>query len=101
MTDDDELIRTIIEGRPLVIVKPKPETKEQERGRTVRQAIAIAIEGLNGEPITWAVEEMFTLREYVLRWVHEYARNRNVILTDADIEEELAAIVAAIHLRGK
>lgn len=76
-------------------------------GRTIREAIAVALEGLSGDLFVWVVltKQRDVLREHVIRWVHEYAKNRSVILTDEDIESELARIIAelrdGIPLRGR
>lgn len=70
------------------------------RGRTIREAIAIALEAVSGRPSEWlaAKPQLEALIEHVTRWVHDYARHRDVILTDDDITSELTAVLA--DLRG-
>lgn len=65
------------------------------KGLTIRQAIAIALEGLTGDIYEWVVlaQQRNALRKHVLLWVHDYARNRGVILSDADINGELDTII--------
>lgn len=67
-------------------------------GRTIRQAIGIALEGLTGELLEWVVlaKQRDAMRKHVLRFVHDYARNRGVILTDADIKDELDVVIAEL-----
>ncbi len=67
-------------------------------GRTIREAIAIALEGLNGELLEWVVlaKQRDAMRKHVRRWVHDYARNRGVILSDKDINDELERIIAEL-----
>lgn len=67
-------------------------------GRTIRQAIAIALEGLTGELLEWVVlaKQRDAMRKHVVRFVHDYARNRGVILSDKDITDELAVVIAEL-----
>jgi hypothetical protein len=69
------------------------------KGITIRHAVAIAIEGLNGEMLEWVVlaKQRDAMRKHVMRFVHDYARNRGVILSDADITSELDKIVAELR----
>ena len=66
-------------------------------GRTIREAIAVALEGLSGSAEEWLLasnsEDKQRLRSYVRTWVHEYAAARGVILEDRDIDTELQDIV--------
>lgn len=68
-------------------------------GRTIREAIAVALEGLSGDMFVWVVlaKQRDALRAHVVKWVHEYAQNRGVILSDADIESELAQVIAELR----
>lgn len=67
-------------------------------GRTIREAIAIALEGLSGDLLEYVVfaKQRAAMREHVIRYVHDYARNRGVILTDKDIITELDLVVAEL-----
>ncbi len=69
-----------------------------DKGRTIREAIAIALEGLPGHVHEWANatgEERKAMRIHVIAWLQEYARIRGVILDPKlDIEPELDAVVA-------
>jgi hypothetical protein len=67
-------------------------------GRTIREAIGVALEGLSGDVLEYVVfaKQRDAMRHHVLRFVHEYARNRGVILTDKDITDELACVVAEL-----
>lgn len=69
------------------------------RGRTIRDAIAIALEGLSGDLLEWVclAKQRDTMRKHVLRFVHDYARNRGVILTDKDIKDELERVIAELR----
>lgn len=81
----------------LVTVDPAPPA----RGRTVREAIAIALEPVNARPSAMHSDpelELVAVRNHVMAWVHSYAERRGVILEDRDIAEELDAVLA--ELRG-
>lgn len=68
-------------------------------GKTIREAVAIALEGLPGHDLLEYVvlaKQRDAMRNHVKRFVHEYARNRGVILTDKDITSELDVIVAEL-----
>lgn len=70
-------------------------------GRTIREAVAIALEGLPGSDLLQYVvlaKQRDAMRKHVMGFVHDYARNRGVILTDRDISTELDAIIG--ELRG-
>lgn len=64
-------------------------------GRTIREAIGIALEGLSGDLFEWVVlaKQRDSLRKHVLTWVHDYARARGVILSDRDIKDELDRVI--------
>jgi ribosomal protein S15P/S13E len=68
-------------------------------GKTIRQAIAIALEGLNGDLLEWVVltQQKKALRSHIKSWVHDYARSRGVILSDSDIESELKEIISELR----
>jgi hypothetical protein len=67
-------------------------------GKTIRQAIAIALEGLNGDLLEWVVlTQKKALRSHIKSWVHDYARSRGVILSDSDIESELKEIISELR----
>lgn len=68
-------------------------------GKTIREAIAIALEGLSGDLLEWCVlaKQRDAMRKHVVRFVHDYARNRGVILSDEDITSELNKIVAELR----
>jgi len=72
-----------------------------DRGRTVREAIAIALEGIPGQPDGWLFVpiERAAVREHVIGWIQDYAQRRNVILdVKKDIEPELDLVIK--QLRG-
>lgn len=75
------------------------EISDLAKGRTIREAIVLAMEGLNGHPSEWVSQWPTSLRSYILQWVHDYAKNRGVILSDSDIDSELKLIVAEIKER--
>lgn len=68
-------------------------------GRTIREAIAVALEAVPGDLHEWCVlaKQRDALRRHVVAWVHDYARNRGVILSDRDITDELDRIVAELR----
>lgn len=66
-------------------------------GRTIREAIALAIEPLSGNLDEWATMDRAALKEHVLRWVHDYAAHRGVLLSDSDILSELAGVVEELR----
>lgn len=74
---------------------------EAEGGRTIRNAIIIALEAVAGDPQSSlamiAQGGAPHLHSHVLRWVHDYARHRGVILDDHDITGELMSIIAALR----
>jgi hypothetical protein len=76
------------------------DVERAEGGRTIREAVALAIEGLSGSPIDWVVEDPDELRHHVMRWVADYAKHRGVLLEPNDIATELHAIVEQIKERG-
>lgn len=65
----------------------------------IREAIAVALEGLSGDVLEWIVfaKQRNAMREHVKGFVHDFARNRGVILSDSDITGELDAIVAELR----
>lgn len=72
-----------------------------ERGRTIREAVVVALEAVAGRPTEWLGDELLriALRNHVLGWVHSYAEHRGVILDDSDVATELEAVL--IELRGR
>lgn len=66
------------------------------RGRTIREAICVALEGLPGDPAEWIVMDRKSLRAHVIEWVHSYAKRRGVILSDSDIDSELRDVIAEL-----
>lgn len=67
--------------------------------RIIREAIAVALEGLAGDVLEWIVfaKQRNAMREHVKGFVHDFARNRGVILNDSDIAGELDVIVAELR----
>lgn len=67
--------------------------------RIIREAVAVALEGLAGELLEWVVlaKQRNAMRRHVLLFVHDYAQNRGVILSDTDITGELDAIVSELR----
>lgn len=62
-------------------------------GRSIREVLLIAIEGLPGDPYLWARTDIKSLREHLKTYVYEYAKNRGVILADRDIKPDLTSII--------
>ena len=67
-------------------------------GRTIREAIALAVEGLEGRVGDWLGRDVIDRRHtaasnYITGWVHGYAKARGVILEDADIAAELERVI--------
>lgn len=71
----------------------------RDRGRTVRDAILIALEAVSGRPVEWIVDDQqrLALRNHVMAWVHSYAEHRGVILDDFDVVGELDAVIAQLR----
>jgi hypothetical protein len=70
------------------------------KGRTIREAIDVACEGLNGSLAEWVVLQPEALRDAVTLWVLEYAKNRGVLLVaETDIAPEIDALVARVRDR--
>lgn len=72
-----------------------------ERGRTIREAILLALEATT--PTAGALHpdqqvELTAVRYHVMGWVHSYAESRGVILADRDITGELDQVLG--NLRG-
>jgi hypothetical protein len=70
----------------------------ERKVQTVRQAVAVALEGPGGELLEWVVlaKQKDAMRKHVKGFVHDFARNRGVILSDRDITDELDRIVAEL-----
>jgi hypothetical protein len=66
-------------------------------GRTIREAIAIALEALPGSAAEWVALDRKSLRAHVFEWVHAYAKQRGVVLEDSDIESELREVINEIR----
>lgn len=71
------------------------------RGRTIREAVGVALEGLSGDLLEWVVlaKQRDAMRAHVIRFVHDYARSHGVLLSDSDITSELDLVIA--ELKGK
>ena len=69
-----------------------------DRGRTIRELVALALEHL-GDPMDWLDRrgQHDAVEAHVIRWVGEYAQNRGVILEVSDVETELATILNEIR----
>jgi hypothetical protein len=78
-------------------------TDPPTRGRTIREAILIALEAIAGRPSEWVGDDMHrvALRDHVLRFVHSYAEHRGVILEDRDVAGELDAVIAELRAAGE
>lgn len=74
--------------------------KMTDKARTIRDAIAVALEGLPGQKTNWAFagkDEKVALRSYIIDWVQDYAKRRGVILDPAiDIVPELDRVIAEL-----
>lgn len=88
MTDDDDT--------PVI---PRTLTPAS-RGKTVREALAVALEGLSGDRFEWAIVEPKALKEYLADWIKKYALARGVIVEDVDVDDEIRALVNALR-RGQ
>jgi hypothetical protein len=68
-------------------------------GRTIREAILIALEGIAGRTTEWLGDDgqHAALRNHVLGWVHSYAEHRGVILADSDVAGELDAVISELR----
>ncbi len=56
-------------------------------GMTIKQAIGIALEGMPVDALKMI--DTKEARKLILLYVHEYAKNHDVILEDSDITSEL------------
>lgn len=70
-----------------------------ERGRTIREAIAVALEGLPGTLDSWLFDrDAKTIRAHVVEWVLEYGFHRGVILdAKQDIEPEIRKVIEELR----
>lgn len=68
-------------------------------GLTVREAIAIALEGLPGTIDGWVLDDDHnTLRWHVIDFVVKYALKRGVILNiDKDIVPEINTVISSLR----
>lgn len=67
-------------------------------GRTLRDAIAVALEVVPSVELAAGGEKSRrALREYLLGWVKEYALARGVILEDGDLEIELREVIGELR----
>lgn len=72
----------------------------REHRKIIREAIAVAIEGLNGTAEEWLLahgNQKKALHKHVVEWVHDFAKNRGVELSNIDIESELSNIVTELR----
>lgn len=67
-----------------------------DKGRTIKDAIAIALEALPPD-VARMERGVETLRSHLMLWMKDYARVRNVILTDADIGDDVTAAIETIR----
>lgn len=59
-------------------------------GRTLREAIAVALEAVPSVELAEGNElSRRALRDFLLGWIKEYAYNRGVIFDDDDLETDL------------
>lgn len=67
-------------------------------GRTLRDAIAVALEAVPTVELA-AGDEMqrAALHDFLLGWVKDYAYNRGVIFEDADLATDLALVVGELR----
>lgn len=75
----------------------KPHTVSE--GRTIRDAVRVALEALPGNLMQWAQLDQVAMRDHVRDWVKGYARARGVLLTDVDIDSELNQVIGDLHSR--
>ncbi len=70
-----------------------------DHGRTIREAVMLALEALAGRPDEWISDDqrIAALRAHVFTWVRSYAEHRGVILSDADIGEDLDHVIATLR----
>lgn len=77
-----------------------PRTLTPLTGRTIREAVDVACEGLNGDLVEWVAFDLAELREHITRWVLEYASNRGVVLdVEKDIKPEIDDMVRRVKAR--
>lgn len=68
-------------------------------GRTLRDAIAVALEVVPGPELAAGDERSrAALHHHLLTWIKEYAFNRGVIFDDDDLEQDLADVIAELRL---
>lgn len=70
-----------------------------ERGRTVREAMAVALEGL-ADPHEIAIVDAVAMREYLRDWIKGYAKFRGVIIDNQDVDDEIVDIIAMLRNGG-
>lgn len=69
-------------------------------GRTLRDAIAVALEVVPSVELAAGSERSHrVLHDFLLGWLKEYAFNRGVIFEDEDLEQEIVGVIA--ELRGQ
>lgn len=64
-------------------------------GRSLHQAIAVALEVLVVEEFLASDQGREALRAHVLLWVHDYAHTHGLILNDDEIAAALDEVLAA------
>jgi len=67
-----------------------------ERGRTIREAVRVALEGLPGSTAEWAVMARDAMRDHVLGWVMDYAAKRGIMLNIEDVDGELDVVIEEV-----
>lgn len=68
-----------------------------ERGRTIREAVRVALEGLPGRADEWADLARDAMRDHVLGWVLDYAARRGILLTTEDVDTELNVVIEELY----
>lgn len=65
--------------------------------RNIRAVLALALEGLAGDPFEWAIVNGDSLRDHITRWVKSYGAARGVVFEDKDIADEIDALANSLR----
>jgi hypothetical protein len=71
-----------------------------ERRNIIREAIAVALEGVSGDLHMFVVlaKQRDALRKHTIGFVLDFARYRGVLLEERDVKQEIENVIA--ELRG-
>jgi len=72
-----------------------------DRDRTLREALAVALEGLpTGSDMMDDTNARRAIGSYLRSWIKSYALRRGVILEDADLDDEIRSIIAELRRKS-